>query len=74
MVQNGYLEIRERKKNTQTGDHTFIQEEKMRGRLISSPKTDPVFRTRDYQLIFGLVLVRSTEPMMSTKVGEALSV
>ena len=74
VTQNRYLKIRKRKKNTQTGDHALIHKEKMRGRLIDSPKANPVFRTRDYQFVFWFVILRSTNSVMSAKVGNELRI
>ncbi|QHO03278.1 uncharacterized protein DS421_13g430910 [Arachis hypogaea] len=73
-MQNRHPKMRKRKKNTQTGDHTFIHKEKMRGRLFGPSKTNPVFWTRDYQLILWLVLLRSTNPVVSTKMSNKLSI
>ncbi|QHO06433.1 uncharacterized protein DS421_14g454620 [Arachis hypogaea] len=46
----------------------------MRGRLVSPPETNPVFWTRDYQLVLGLIFFRSTNSIVSTKVGDKFSV
>ncbi|KAL1329450.1 hypothetical protein AAHE18_12G041500 [Arachis hypogaea] len=46
----------------------------MRDLLGIPPKTNPVFQTRGHQLILGLILLRSTNAVMSAKMGDELDI
>ncbi|QHN76986.1 uncharacterized protein DS421_19g648710 [Arachis hypogaea] len=46
----------------------------MRGRLVGPPETNPVFWTRDYQLVLRFIFFRSTNSIVSTQVGDKFSI